>query len=68
MNFHKVLRKENIVKEKKESEAKRTIPYFQSYHCGQTCGSVRRGVQGLEGRERRGEEEAGEEGERYGHG
>lgn len=76
MNFHEVLRKENIVKEKKESEAKTRQmkkkkhtphPELPSYHCGQTCSSESRQVEEVEERERNGEEEAGEEGERHGH-
>lgn len=75
MNFHEVLRKQNIVKEKKESEAKtnqmkkKHTPHLElpGYHCGQTCSSESRQVEEVEGRERNGEDEAGEEGERHGH-
>lgn len=76
MNFHEVLRRENIIKEKKKSEAKNNQikkknhtphPELPSYYCGQTCSSESRQVEEVEGRKRNGEEEAGEEGERLGH-
>lgn len=54
-------------KKKKESEATKHIP-IRSCHGDQTCGSEWRGVDGVNGRERKGEEEAGEEAERHGHG